>query len=65
MKKCSSEMHQFELADPVKLVLNAKCSLSLRSKLGFGHRKWFLITNLFLIFKFDCTLVYKYVEAEI
>ena len=44
----------------LKLFLNAKCSLSLWSKLAFGHGKWFLNTNLFLIkpfliTKFDCT----------
>ena len=43
----------------LKLFLNAKCSLSLRSKLTIGHGKWFLNTNLFLIktfliTKFDC-----------
>ena len=32
----------------LKLFLNAKCFLSLWSKLAFGHRKWFLNTNLFL-----------------
>ena len=46
----------------LKLFLNAKCSLSLWSKLTIGHRKWFLNTNLFLIktfliTKFDCTLL--------
>ena len=44
----------------LKLFLNAKCSLFLWSKLAFGHRRWFLNTNLFLIkpfliTKFDCT----------
>ena len=44
----------------LKLFLNAKCSLSLWSKLAFGRKKWFLNTNLFLIkqfliAKFDCT----------
>ena len=29
----------------LKLFLNAKCSLSLWSKLTIGHRKWFLNTN--------------------
>ena len=48
----------------LKLFLNAKSSLSLWSKLAFGHRKWFLYTNLsliktFLITKFDCTLFSK------
>ena len=43
----------------LKLFLNAKCSLSLWSKLTIGHGKWFLNTNLFLIktfliTKFDC-----------
>ena len=43
----------------LKLFLNTKCFLSLWSKLAFGHRKWFLNTNLFLIkmfliTKFDC-----------
>ena len=43
----------------LKLFLNAKCSLSLWSKLTIGHGKWFLNTNLFLIktfliAKFDC-----------
>jgi hypothetical protein len=42
------------------LFLNAKCSLSLWSKLAIGHEKWCLNTNLFLIkpfpiTKFDCT----------
>ena len=41
----------------LKLFINAKCSLSLWSKLAFGHGKWFFNTNLFLITKFDCTLV--------
>ena len=45
----------------LKLFLNAKCSLSLWSKLAIGHGKWFLNTNLFLIntfltAKFDCTI---------
>ena len=44
----------------LKLFLNAKCSLSLCSKLPFGHGKCFLNTNLFriktfLIAKFVCT----------
>ena len=44
----------------LKLFLNAKCSLSLRSKLSTGHEKWFLNANLFLIktfliTMFDCT----------
>ena len=43
----------------LKLFLNAKCSLSLWSKLTIGHWKWFLNNNLFLIktfliTKFDC-----------
>ena len=43
----------------LKLFLNAKCSLSLWSRLAFGHGKWFLNTILFLIktfliTKFDC-----------
>ena len=43
----------------LKLFLDAKCSLSLWSKLTIGHGKWFLNTNLFLIktfliTKFDC-----------
>ena len=47
----------------LKLFLNAKCSLSLWSKLKIGHRKLFLNTNLFLIktflfTKFDCTTLY-------
>jgi hypothetical protein len=46
----------------LKLFLNAKCSLSLWSKLTIGHGKWFLNTNLFLIqtfliTKFDCTRI--------
>ena len=45
----------------LKLFLNAKSSLSLRSILAFGHGKWFLNTNLFLIktfliTKFDCII---------
>ena len=48
----------------LKLFLNAKCSLSLWSKLTIGHGKWFLNTNLFLIktfliTKFDCTKIYR------
>ena len=48
----------------LKLFLNAKSSLSLWSKLAFGHRKWFLNTNLFriktfLITKFDCIRISK------
>ena len=44
----------------LKMFLKVKCSLSLWSKLLFGHVKWFLNTNLFLIktfliTKFDCT----------
>ena len=42
-----------------KLFLNAKCSLSLWSKLTIGHVKWFFNTNLFLISKFDCTSNWK------
>ena len=43
----------------LKLFLNAKCSLSLWSKLTIHHWKWSLNTNLFLIktfliTKFDC-----------
>ena len=38
-----------------KFFLNAKCSLSLWSKLAFGHREWFLDTNLFLIETFLIT----------
>ena len=50
-----------ELGDKELLVLNAKFSLSLCSKLTFGLGKWFLNTNLFLIktfliTKFDCTI---------
>ena len=46
----------------LKLFLNAKCSLSLWSKLAFGRGKWFLNTNLFLIktfliAKLDCTII--------
>ena len=33
----------------LKLFLNAKCSLPLWSQWSFGHEKWFLNTNLFLI----------------
>ena len=50
----------------LKLFLNAKSSLSLRSKWQIGHGKWFLNTNLFLIkqfliAKFDCIyLIIKY-----
>ena len=52
----------------LKLFLNAKSSLSLWSKLAFGHRKRFLNTNLntnlfriktFLITKFDCIRISK------
>ena len=44
----------------LKLFLNAKSSLSLWNKWQIGHRKWFLIANLFLIkpfliAKFDCS----------
>ena len=53
----------------LKLFLNAKCSLSLWSKLTIGHRKWFLNTNLFVIktfhiSKFDCTskLIFNFVQ---
>ena len=47
---------------PLKLFLNAKCSLSLSSKLTISHGKWFLNTNLFLIktfliTKFDCIYI--------
>ena len=44
----------------LKLFLNAKCSLSLWSKLTIGHGKWFLITNLCLITKFDCNIWNKF-----
>ena len=49
----------------LKLFLNAKCSLSLWSKLVFCHGKWFLNTNLFLIktfltTKFDCIYFLSY-----
>jgi hypothetical protein len=39
----------------LKLILNAKCSLSLWSKLSIGHGKWFLNANLFLIKPFLIT----------
>ena len=39
----------------LKLFPNAKCSLSLWSKLAICHRKWFLNTNLFLIKTFLIT----------
>ena len=39
----------------LRLLLNAKCSWSLWSKLATGHRKWFLNTNLFLIKTFIIT----------
>jgi hypothetical protein len=46
----------------LKLFLNAKCFLSLWSKLQIGRGKWFLNTNKFLIkpfliAKFDCIWV--------
>ena len=46
-----------------KLFLNDKSSISLWSKLAFGHGKWFFNTNLilikmFLITKFDCNYIW-------
>ena len=48
----------------LKLFLNAKSSLSLWCKLAFGHGKWCLNNNLFLIktfliTKFDCTRLFS------
>ena len=48
---CTVELDNRELGT-LELFLNAKCSLSLWSKLAFGHTKWFLNTNLFLIKQF-------------
>ena len=49
----------------LKLFLNAKCSLSLWSKLTIGHGKWFLKSNLFLIKTFLISLTVHEVNFQI
>ena len=48
----------------LKLFLNTKCSLSIWSKSAFGHSKWFLNTDLFLIKPFLITQVWLYLKSD-